>query len=77
MPEDGHCYDCGSSNITRSGDAKALEQTLVEYNTKKEELLSFYNHHGLLVDEGEEPVGGDASNVHHNISSNSKVPRKC
>lgn len=50
MPKDGHCFDCGSSNITRTGDAKALEQTLVEYNTKKEDLLAFYNHHGLLVD---------------------------
>lgn len=50
MPEDGHCYDCGSSNIIRTGDAKALEQTLVDYNSKKEEVLPFYNHHGLLVD---------------------------
>ena len=50
VPEDGHCYDCGSADIKRCGDPVKLENTLKSYNTKKDELLPFYSHHGLLVD---------------------------
>ena len=50
MPEDGHCFDCGSRDIKRSGNASKFEQTLQEYRKQKEELLGFYDHLGLLVD---------------------------
>jgi len=50
MPEDGHCYDCGSRDIVRSGNATQLEASMKEYREKKDELLGFYDHLGLLVD---------------------------
>ena len=50
LPEDGHCFDCGSSDIKRSGNPVLLEATLKDYNKKKDEILPFYQHHGLLVD---------------------------
>lgn len=50
MPEDNHCYDCGSRNITRAGDVDSFEQMLQNYRENKDELLGFYDHLGLLVD---------------------------
>ena len=50
LPEDGHCYDCGSRNITRAGDASKFPEVLQAYKTQKDELLGFYDHLGLLVD---------------------------
>lgn len=49
-PEDGHCYDSGSTNIVESGDPIKFEQDLEEYKQAKDELLGFYDHYGLLVD---------------------------
>ena len=49
-PKDGHCYDCGSHDITRVGNAGNLENILKEYKKQKDELLGFYDHLGLLVD---------------------------
>lgn len=48
--EDGHCFDCGSTDITRSGNAAEFEKKLQTYRLQKEELLGFYDHLGLLVD---------------------------
>ena len=50
LPGDGHCFDCGSSDIKRVGNPIQLEATLKEYNEKKEKILPFYDHLGLLVD---------------------------
>ena len=50
MPEDGHCFDCGSRNIKRAGDVDDFEKKLAIYRESKEELLGFYDHLGLLVD---------------------------
>ena len=50
MPEDGHCFDCGSRNIKRAGDVDDFESLLSNYRANKDELLGFYDHLGLLVD---------------------------
>ena len=50
MPTDGHCYDCGSRDLARSGNASQFEGELQTYKQQKEELLGFYDHLGLLVD---------------------------
>lgn len=50
MPEDGHCFDCGSRNIKRSGDVDVFEALLANYRASKDEILGFYDHLGLLVD---------------------------
>ena len=50
QPEDGHCFDCGSRDIVRSGNASEFEQQLEEYRKQKDEVLGFYDHLGLLVD---------------------------
>ena len=50
MPKDGICYDCGSNDIRRVGNAAEFETELSEYKKVKDELLGFYDHHGLLVD---------------------------
>jgi len=49
-PKDGHCHDCGSTNIVEAGDPIKFEKDLEEYKKNKEELLGFYDHYGLLVD---------------------------
>jgi adenylate kinase family enzyme len=49
-PHDGHCYDCGSTNISDGSDPIQFEKELEAYKANKEELLSFYDHYGLLVD---------------------------
>jgi len=51
MPtKDGHCVDCGSSNIVNGSDPISFERELEDYKRSKDELLSFYSHYGLLVD---------------------------
>jgi hypothetical protein len=47
-PTDGHCHDCGSSNIIRGGDPVAFEKELEDYKSTKDELLSFYSHYVRL-----------------------------
>jgi len=49
-PKDGHCVDCGSSNITNGSDPITFERELDLYKKSKEGLLGFYDHYGLLVD---------------------------
>jgi hypothetical protein len=48
--DEGHCHDCGSNEFSKSGNASEFEKKLKEYHAKKDELLAFYDHHGLLVD---------------------------
>ena len=50
MPKDGHCHDCGSRDIVRSGNAAAFESKLQQYKDMKEDILGFYDSLGLLVD---------------------------
>ena len=50
VAEEGHCYDCGSNNIVRSGNASEFEKQLNDYREKKDAILGFYDHLGLLVD---------------------------
>lgn len=50
MPEDGHCFDCGSTNLGPGSDPVRFERELEIYSSKKDELLAFYNEYGLLVD---------------------------
>ena len=51
MPgHDGHCVDCGSSNIVRGSDPIRFEKELEAYKANKDNLLGFYDHYGLLVD---------------------------
>ena len=50
IPEDGHCFDCGSTNLAPGSDPMRFERELEIYSSKKEGLLSFYNELGLLVD---------------------------
>ena len=49
-PLDGHCFDCGSKDITKHTSATNFEQILQDYKKQKDELLGFYDHLGLLVD---------------------------
>jgi hypothetical protein len=49
-PKDGHCVDCGSSNITNGSDPISFERDLEAYKKSKDSLLSFYDHYGILVD---------------------------
>lgn len=49
-PKDGSCFDCGSTDIVEGGDPLQFEKELEQYKQSKEELLSFYDHYGLLVD---------------------------
>jgi|Transcript_45396 adenylate kinase family enzyme len=50
LPEDGFCYDCGSTNLVAGSDPMRFERDLEIYQSKKDNLLSFYNDLGLLVD---------------------------
>ena len=50
IPEDGYCFDCGSTNLIAGNDPLKLERELELYNSKKDDLLAFYNDLGLLVD---------------------------
>ena len=44
------CVDCGGENLQAGGNPIVFERELDSYKQKKEELLSFYSHFGLLVD---------------------------
>ena len=72
MPKDGHCYDCGSRNITRSGDVDQFESDLNYYNKTKDELLGFYNHLGLLIDFDLKEGYGDYQKLRDKIQMNLK-----
>lgn len=51
MPgKDGRCVDCGSTNIVNGSNPIAFEKDLEAYKASRDELLSFYDHFGLLVD---------------------------
>lgn len=49
-PEDGFCNDCGSIHIKPATDPETFEDNLQSYTDRKDKLLEFYNHIGLLVD---------------------------
>ena len=72
MPEDGHCFDCGSRNIVRAGDVDDFEQKLVNYRTSKDEILGFYDHLGLLVDFDLKHGYDDYSRLREQIQFNCK-----
>ena len=71
MPDDGHCDDCGSCNIVKSGDLENFEKELQAYHIKKEQLCGFYNQIGNLVDfelrNGYESYDALKMEVQHNI----------
>jgi hypothetical protein len=50
MPEDDHCDDCGGTTFVDGSDPAKFEKDLEEYQRHKDELLSFYNGTGTLVD---------------------------
>ena len=49
-PEDGHCFDCGSRDISYAGNPTEFPEALKQYKTQRDNLLGFYDHLGLLVD---------------------------
>ena len=53
MPKDG-CDECGSTEFEAALEDEAAQgqfmATQVDYNHRRDELLGFYNHLGLLVD---------------------------
>ena len=50
VPKDGHCFDCGSRDIVRSGNAADFEQKMSAYKQSKDDILGFYSEIGLLLD---------------------------
>ena len=50
MPTDGHCDDCGGHNFVRCSDVPKFGNDLAAYQKTKDDLLSFYNNHGTLID---------------------------
>ena len=44
------CCDCGNDQFVDGSDPADFELRLEEYKKQKDELLTFYNHYGLLVD---------------------------
>jgi len=50
MPENGTCDDCGGKEFVSGSDAKTFDAQLEQYNTMKDDLLSFYSRHATLVD---------------------------
>ena len=50
IPEDGHCFGCGSTNLAPGSDPMRFERELEIYASKKDDLLAFYNELGLLID---------------------------
>ena len=49
-PKDGHCVDCGSSNIVNGSDPITFERELETYKRNRDEILGFSDHFGILVD---------------------------
>jgi adenylate kinase family enzyme len=73
MPEiDGHCVDCGSTNIRSSSDPISFERELEAYKASKEDLLAFYNHFGTLVDFELKQGFEDYDNLKRKIQMNIK-----
>ena len=50
MPHDGHCDDCSGTHFIDGSDPAKFEKDLETYQKTKDELLSFYNNNGVLVD---------------------------
>ena len=50
LPDDGFCTDCGSHHIKRATNPERFEKKLRLYHDRKEDILGFYHHQGLLVD---------------------------
>ena len=71
LPIDGHCFDCGSTQIVREANPADFEKVLQGYKAKKDELLGFYDHLGLLVDfevkKGYEDYGELRDQIQFNI----------
>lgn len=49
MPKDGHCHDCGSTNIVDGSYPISFEKELSNYKTSRDDLLSFYDHYVRLL----------------------------
>jgi hypothetical protein len=71
-PKDGHCVDCGSSNIVSGSDPITFERELENYKEIREELLGFYDHFGLLVDFELKKGYDDFDNLKRKIQMNIK-----
>lgn len=68
LPDDGNCLNCGSHQIVSATDPEKFESDLNAYNKIKDELLGFYDHHGLLADIDLKKGGlGDYENVRRQI----------
>lgn len=50
MPHDGHCDECANTEFKDGSDPVEFEKDLESYQQTKDELLSFYNNNGLLID---------------------------
>jgi adenylate kinase family enzyme len=72
MPENNTCDDCGGQNFVVGSDPTEFEKQLVSYKTQKDELLTFYNHFGLLVDFEVRHGYGDYEKIKRNIQFNLK-----
>lgn len=71
-PKDGHCFDCGSSNIGNGSDPIRFEKDLDNYKKNRDELLGFYDHYGLLVDFELKQGYEDYDNLKRKIQMNIK-----
>ena len=71
-PMDGHCFDCGSRDITKAANAPNFEKILQEYKNQKDNLLGFYDHLGLLVDYELKSGYADYSKLRDQIQFNIK-----
>lgn len=49
MPKEGHCVDCGSTNILDGSDPITFEKELEQYKNSKEEILGFYDHYVRIL----------------------------
>jgi len=69
---DGRCVDCGSSHIVNGSDPVSFEADLEAYKKNRDELLGFYEHHGLLVDFELKLGYADYENLKRQIQMNIK-----
>lgn len=71
MPEDGHCDDCGSTNISKIQSSDDFMRQLEDYLEKKDEILGFYEAIGVLIDfeprKGWDSYDALKQTVQHNI----------
>lgn len=49
FPENGFCDDCGSKNISFTGNESGFEDAFKQYEEKSREILPFYQELGLLT----------------------------